>query len=1201
MSSRRPRSAKEEEILARQRRMAAQITGIDPSRASASVGKPPSSSAHKRPGSTSSGSSGGASNALAKQQRLLQHSAQKKKLDEMLGRTSTSVKGSVLKRPGGNKPSSTSCGGVANLAASQKRAMVRPRPGTAAAKDAALNKPVTAAAAIAAARSRVGINAGDNSSSGAKKPPPPPPPSASSSSTSLKRAPVRKAGLASLISSSGIGTDGLKSKPEKYYEKYEPEDFWRNVRTWDFLRDLNDHMQGQRRGGGPGKKAGNNQARKKPRPPPRLAEMLGTSSKKSPGRGYETEKKRSASPVPAAPDKASSSSSEKSKQKGESGKDDPLPDVFNSSRQYIALWAPLCLKEAQAQILSEAGGEIPYWSKPGKGPVPVAAQTLKKDVGGHSDVITIRIEPQKGAAAHSRWDGTSPSFMTNDIVLLSREDVWITKASKGDLDTSKGKTSASTSSSLVRGGADASDRQRRGMLGHVEYSRRSIDGLTLKVSRKLWLAIGGQDMWLLKVGSNVTALREFTALCRTSSISLLGYVLGEKISHKASKAAGAQPKTDKAALLEAMGGSNALGKGFMRYAGNKFNSSQLGAISAASVEYGEGGFTLVKGPPGTGKTTTLVALLNALCIRQFNKYYDELRKIVASHRSNKIALENAAKAKPRLLVCAPSNAAVDNVILKIMEDGFIDGHGNRYNPLIVRVGVGKSEAVKDVALEEKVESVLRESKDLGKMEQMVNGYKMEIQRVQSDIARMRHRLHALAAASSWPLSKEWEIRIDESSFEQTGKVFFVNHKEKRTTFECPPPPEPGEKHYPATAMPEYRAYMSKVVKLVEKYLSISSKLGRIGICQSMTGGKRGGSNQGSLRQQLETDILDSTHIVMTTLGTAGNQALESANKFEVVVVDEAAQSVEPAILVALQLGSSHAILVGDPQQLPATIFSVSGRTTKYDRSLFQRLEEAGHAVHLLDTQYRMHPKISDFPRRIFYDGKLLDGKNVLHPEYANPLSRLVFSKFPSFQNFTVLDLDSQEERGGTSLSNPSEAQLALHLFSSLRQETLGLSSQSRVAVITPYAQQANHLRRVFSSRLGSDYAKSVEVNTVDAFQGREANIVIFSCVRAAGSRGIGFLSDVRRMNVALTRAKHFLFVIARCRSIVVNPYWRDLVTHARETEGVVPVPFTGRGRDVKFPDLKSLKAAEPPAKAIMSVQKKRKAKESESEGEEGEM
>ncbi len=156
----------------------------------------------------------------------------------------------------------------------------------------------------------------------------------------------------------------------------------------------------------------------------------------------------------------------------------------------------------------------------------------------------------------------------------------------------------------------------------------------------------------------------------------------------------------------------------------------------------------------------------------------------------------------------------------------------------------------------------------------------------------------------------------------------------------------------------------------------------------------------------------------------------------------------------------------------------------------------------------------------------------------------------------MLDLDSKEERGGTSLSNSGEAQLAVHLYLALRDMSEGVVGSSRVAVITPYAQQASLLRRCFGDALGpNQYERFVEVNTVDAFQGREASIVIFSAVRADGSKGIGFLSDVRRMNVALTRAKHFLFVICRCESVVVNPYWRDLVNHARETDAVIRVPY----------------------------------------------
>jgi len=386
-----------------------------------------------------------------------------------------------------------------------------------------------------------------------------------------------------------------------------------------------------------------------------------------------------------------------------------------------------------------------------------------------------------------------------------------------------------------------------------------------------------------------------------------------------------------------------------------------------------------------------------------------------------------------------------------MEDGFVDGNGCRYNPSIVRVGVGQSASVKDVCLEEKVESYVSDAMDVAKLDITIEGYKAECRRIHTDIVKLRQRMNAIKTAAPYPLAKDWEIRVDEQALDGIPRVYFVNHKDKSTTYEVPPPPEPGERHFPARAMPEYKAFVSKVVKMTERYNGIATKLERYSLCRNAAAAAaQGGSNVqaiNNIRQQLETHILDSVHIVTTTLGTAGNRALEAANKFEVVVIDEAAQSVEPSTLAGLQLGSKHAILVGDPQQLPATIFSVSGRNTKYDRSLFQRLEEAGHDVHMLDTQYRMHPQISDFPRRIFYDGKLMDGPNVKHPEYGNPLKKAIFKKFQAFQPLTVFDLESSEERGGTSLSNPAEAQLALHLFSNLKNGTDGLSTKTRVAVV----------------------------------------------------------------------------------------------------------------------------------------------------------
>lgn len=272
--------------------------------------------------------------------------------------------------------------------------------------------------------------------------------------------------------------------------------------------------------------------------------------------------------------------------------------------------------------------------------------------------------------------------------------------------------------------------------------------------------------------------------------------------------------------------------------------------------------------------------------------------------------------------------------------------------------------MKPVALETKVESILGENLDAGRLESSINGYRVEIQRITRDIGQIRRKLQTMKQACDWPLSRDWEIRVEDGAFDSVDRAFFVNHKDHSTTFEVPPPPEPDEQQFPVTSMPEYRSYVARVVKLVESYFSIKSHLER---CTIIQGGLQHGANHMDVRMNLEAHVLHSVHIVMTTLGSAGNRTLEGTDKFEVVVVDEAAQSVEPATLSALQLGSRHAVLVGDPQQLPATIFNVSGRNTKYDRSLFQRLEEAGQPVYMLNEQYRYALQIvmeTTYPKRL---------------------------------------------------------------------------------------------------------------------------------------------------------------------------------------------------------------------------------------------
>lgn len=257
-----------------------------------------------------------------------------------------------------------------------------------------------------------------------------------------------------------------------------------------------------------------------------------------------------------------------------------------------------------------------------------------------------------------------------------------------------------------------------------------------------------------------------------------------------------------------------------------------------------------------------------------------------------------------------------------------------------------------------------------------------------------------SATKNYYLSRDWEIRIDEVNFETNQRVMYVNHKTKKVQLTCPPRPNEDEDIYPTDQMPHYRGCMSALVKYVERHNDLHSKLLQLIQVQNVSsdvGNSKRKQLINELHQNLETSVLDTCHIVMTTLGSSGSKTLDAVNKFSVIVVDEAAQSCEPSMLPALQLGSKHCVLVGDPQQLPATVFSMSGRSTKYDRSLFQRLEEAGHQVYMLNTQYRMHPMISSFPRRIFYDGSLEDGPNVAKPDYGSDLNIAIRANFRHFQ------------------------------------------------------------------------------------------------------------------------------------------------------------------------------------------------------------
>jgi hypothetical protein len=377
------------------------------------------------------------------------------------------------------------------------------------------------------------------------------------------------------------------------------------------------------------------------------------------------------------------------------------------------------------------------------------------------------------------------------------------------------------------------------------------------------------------------------------------------------------------------------------------------------------------------------------------------------------------------------------------------------------------------------------------------------------------------------------------------------------------------------SLPEFGIHARTLTSEVDQISNMALQAARLRSRGSFRDGKEYADSMHramSSRLALETSVIDEAHIVFTTLNSSGHPCLEGSS-FNVAIIDEAAQCSEPSLLIPLRLGVKHCVMVGDPRQLPATIFSDVVRKYNYSRSLFERLMELGHKRVMLDTQYRMAPVISTFPAQTFYGGLLKDGANVKHRDYVPCfLGGGSPGGLSNLKPFLFFDLLSSREStgGGGSYSNIEEVRLCLKVVNAIVGEakTKGVKCGS-IGIITPYQNQLRELRRAFtdaglntppasSSAAGSSSRVStnmldIELNTVDAFQGREKDIILMSCVRADDSGKIGFLSDKRRMNVALTRAKHALFVVGRGETLQHNATWGAFLEAAHRGKSIVTV------------------------------------------------
>ncbi|KAJ9548004.1 hypothetical protein OSB04_020547 [Centaurea solstitialis] len=490
-----------------------------------------------------------------------------------------------------------------------------------------------------------------------------------------------------------------------------------------------------------------------------------------------------------------------------------------------------------------------------------------------------------------------------------------------------------------------------------------------------------------------------------------------------------------------------ISKPLMEYIQTNHNSTQLEAIRAGLSRRK---FVLIQGPPGTGKTQTILGLLSAILhatpsrIHNTKGQISEIKRGSDLHVKDKYnhwekaspwfstvnprdakmpqdgddgffpttgselkpeVVNSSRKYRVRVLVCAPSNSALDEIVLRLLSTGIRDENDRAYTPKIVRIGLKAHHSVQAVSMDYLVEQKL------------------------------------------------------------AGMDFQTSDKQKE------------------------------------------------------------GSTD---RDTIRASIMDESAIVFSTLSFSGSSLFKKLNRtFDIVVIDEAAQAVEPATLVPLTTsGCKQVFLVGDPVQLPATVISSVAEKLGYGMSLFERFQKAGYPVQMLKTQYRMHPEIRSFPSKEFYDGELEDGSDVKDKTYR---------------------VETQSSGSG-SWENVDEVDFVLLMYHKLVSGYPELKTSSRLAIISPYRSQVKLFRSRFNDIFGVDSEKVVDINTVDGFQGREKDVAIFSCVRASKEedKGIGFVAKFRRMNVGITRARASVLVVGSADALRKEEHWKNLIASAEE-------------------------------------------------------
>ncbi|XXG71977.1 hypothetical protein AAC387_Pa07g1182 [Persea americana] len=284
-------------------------------------------------------------------------------------------------------------------------------------------------------------------------------------------------------------------------------------------------------------------------------------------------------------------------------------------------------------------------------------------------------------------------------------------------------------------------------------------------------------------------------------------------------------------------------------------------------------------------------------------------------------------------------------------------------------------------------------------------------------------------------------------------------------------------------------------------------------------------------------------LILCTVSTSFRLHSVEMDPLEMLVIDEAAQLKECESTIPLQLlGIRRAILIGDERQLSAMVKSKVSESAGFGRSLFERLSSLGLGKDLLNIQYRMHPSISSFPNANFYNNKILDGPNVKDPDYKRHY--LPARMYGSYSFINVAE--GMEVFDRQSPKNVVEVAAVLQLVRSLFEASFSSNQKLSVGVVCPYSAQVSEIQQKLGKKYETFGDFTVSVKSIDGFQGGEEDVIIISTVRSNSKGAVGFLSNLQRTNVALTRARHCLWIIGNGLTLSNSGrVWKKIVLDAK--------------------------------------------------------